>query len=181
MPRFRHCQHQRRRSFSNLLSGDLGGRRVAQGFRTFSRIDWSTIFLGRFMLHAGASAFPFEPLRWLGAMNEFALRERDEELPVRLCPPSGRPNVSGAMSLPEGYRAECIRKCYGLEAMESQRSRFAWRDRILGHEGNAVHKVWQNESVPMNGRWHLKLVQDFHVKFRRPYPENIPASIGMLR
>ena len=49
--------------------------------------------------------------------------------------------------------------------------RFAWCDRILGHEGNAVHKVWQNESVPMNGRWHLKLVHDFHVKsvvlFRR--------------
>jgi hypothetical protein len=49
--------------------------------------------------------------------------------------------------------------------------RFARRDRILGHEGDAVHKVWQNESVPMNGGWHLKLVHNFHVKsvvlFRR--------------
>ncbi len=42
--------------------------------------------------------------------------------------------------------------------------RFAGSDRILGDEGNAVHKVWQNESVPMNARWHLQLVHDFHVK-----------------
>ena len=42
--------------------------------------------------------------------------------------------------------------------------RFAGRDRILGDEGNAVHKVWQNESVPMNARWHLQLVHHFDVK-----------------
>ena len=42
--------------------------------------------------------------------------------------------------------------------------RVAGRDGILGDEGNAVHKVWQNESVPMNARWHLQLVYNFRVK-----------------
>ena len=49
--------------------------------------------------------------------------------------------------------------------------RFAGRDRILGHERNAIHKVWQNEPVPMNARWYFKLIHNFHVKsgilFRR--------------
>src|SRR5215469_1555147 len=48
--------------------------------------------------------------------------------------------------------------------------RFAGREGILGDEGNTVHKVWQNESVPMNARWHLQLVHHFHVK-----------SVGLLR
>src|SRR5262249_14683193 len=42
--------------------------------------------------------------------------------------------------------------------------RFTRRDRILSHERNAVHKVWQNESVPVKARWHLKLVHHFRVK-----------------
>ena len=48
--------------------------------------------------------------------------------------------------------------------------RLAGRDRILGDEGNAIHKVRQNESVPMNARWHLQLVHHFDVK-----------SVGLLR
>src|SRR5215468_6207946 len=48
--------------------------------------------------------------------------------------------------------------------------RFARRNGILGYEGNAIHKVWQNESVPMNARRYLQLVHHFHVK-----------SVGLLR
>src|SRR5262249_2732533 len=42
--------------------------------------------------------------------------------------------------------------------------RFARRDRILRDKRNAVHEVWQNESVPMKARRDLKLVHHFHVK-----------------
>jgi len=57
---------------------------------------------------------------------------------------------------------------------------FDRRDWILGHKGNAVYKVWQNESVPMNRRRHLKLVNDFSRERRRPFPQIILRAVSLF-
>jgi hypothetical protein len=58
--------------------------------------------------------------------------------------------------------------------------RFAGRDRILCDEGNAVHKVWQNEPVPMNARWYLQLVHNFDVKSVGLFWRISLCAIGLL-
>ena len=58
--------------------------------------------------------------------------------------------------------------------------RFAGRDRILGHERNAIHKVRQNEPVPMKARRHLQLVEDFNVKSVSFFWRISLRAIGLL-
>ena len=49
--------------------------------------------------------------------------------------------------------------------------RTAWGNRVLRHERNAVHQIWQNEAMPMNRGGHLELINNLDVKslglFRR--------------
>ena len=41
---------------------------------------------------------------------------------------------------------------------------FTGSDRILGHERNPIHRIWQDQPVPVNTGWNLELIYDFHMK-----------------
>ena len=54
--------------------------------------------------------------------------------------------------------------CAALLEREVIPERLAREDRILRHKRNAIHQIWQDETVPMDGRWNCKPVHDLHME-----------------
>src|SRR5262249_26746835 len=106
----------------------------------------------------------------------------DDNLPVCLCPFFGRPNNQWRRVME--LLLETIMRMHPVSAALFEwkviPKRFPGRDRILGHERNAVHKVRQNEPMPMKARRHLQLVDDFNVKSVSLFWTISLGAIGLL-